>query len=97
MKSRNPDKAEAGFSALAAIASVSVQERTDAFEAEERLDLRCWLLELISVARSPQAFETLCKQTQSEHEALRNWAIWGITELNTKEARTFPFENGLRR
>lgn len=96
MASRNPQTAEEGFAILAAIATDHVEELIGAFEREDRHDLRCWLIELIGAARSPKAFETLCAQTQSDSEAIKKWAVWGLTELNTKDARTFLFENNLR-
>ncbi|WP_327088373.1 HEAT repeat domain-containing protein [Nonomuraea sp. NBC_01738] len=49
--------------------------------------LRCWLLELISESRSVRAFPLLAEVAQGDDEALREWAVRGLTQLGTKEAR----------
>ena len=50
--------------------------------------LRCWLLELIGAARSPDALPVLGAQLNSDDEALRDWAVTGLEKLDTPEART---------
>lgn len=48
---------------------------------------RCWLLELIGAARSPDALPVLGIQLDSGEEVLRGWAAAGLKKLDTPEAR----------
>jgi HEAT repeat protein len=64
------------------------------FRAETRHGLRCWLLELIGEAQSPQAFPLLLEYVSSDDDSLRGWAIRGLKKLNTKEARRALWEAG---
>ena len=50
--------------------------------------MRCWLLELIGAARSPDALPVLGAQLDSSDESLRYWAVAGLEKLGTPEART---------
>jgi HEAT repeat protein len=94
MRSADPRVREDGFDFLREHADAYVDELIAAFTAErddghdERDDheLRCWLLELISEARSPRALPVLAEQLDSEDESLRFWAIRGLEMLDTREA-----------
>lgn len=96
MRARNPQTAEDAFGELAALAGAHVGDLIEAYDREARRDMRCWLLELIGSARSDQALELLRREARSDDDALMRWAVWGLKELNTPEARGFLFENGLR-
>jgi len=54
------------------------------------------LLELIGEARSEDAFAVLCEQALSSDERFRYWGMIGLELLDTKAARTFLFENGMK-
>ena len=66
------------------------------FQTEKDHGLRCWLLELIGEARSAKAFDLLREQLHSSDESMRYWAIHGLRELNTREARQALFDAGVR-
>lgn len=95
MRSRRPQEAEDGFGALSVIAGDHVSDLIAAFAQEQEHGVRCWLLELIGSARSPEAFDLLCAQAQSTDEALKRWAVWGLKALDTKPARRFLHDQGL--
>ena len=92
MNNRDPQLQENGFHWLEPHAREHVYELMEAFHKEEKHGLRCWLLELIGSAKSTAAFELFAAQLRSDDERLRYWAIRGLKNLNTKEARTLLFE-----
>jgi HEAT repeat protein len=88
MRKRNPATQEDGFHWLLPRAAEYVQELIDEFDKEEDHGLRCWLLELIGAAKSPDAIDFLAGQLRGSDERLRWWAVWGLKNLGTAEART---------
>ena len=69
-------------------AAVHVDELVAAFDQEcADHGLRCWLLELIGEARSPDALGLLVEQLYSDDESFRDWAVRGLQLLDTKPAR----------
>ena len=87
MRRRDPQESEDGFGALRAIAGEHVDELVVEFARETDHGLRCWLLELVGLARSPRAFDLLVAQLGSGDESLRSWAEEGLRLLDTKDAR----------
>ncbi|WP_220502813.1 HEAT repeat domain-containing protein [Microbispora sp. H10885] len=88
MRRSDPQKQEDGFHSLRPYAADHVAELIEEFRAEhEDRGLRCWLLELIAEARSPEALPLLTEVAQSEDEPLRDCALRALTLLGTKEAR----------
>ena len=89
MRSHDPQRREDGFHQILPHAADHLDELIAEFEEEhDDHGLRCWLLELIGEARSPAALPLLRTQLDSDDEALRSWAVTGLTELNTRAART---------
>ena len=87
MRKHDPQLREDGFDFLREHADSYVEDLIAAFEEEQNdRGLRCWLLELIAEARSPEALSLLASQLQSEDESLRDWAIRGLEMLDTREA-----------
>ena len=87
MRSHNPQTQEDGFHQLQPHAAQHLDELIDEFSREPDHGLRCWLLELIGDARSPQALPVLVEQLHSHDESLRSWAARGLEQLDTKPAR----------
>ena len=81
-----------GFLWLEPRAGEFVEELMEEFKNEERIGIRGWLLELIGSAKSPLAFELLASELRSPDPVHRRWAIRGLKNLNTKEARTCLWE-----
>jgi HEAT repeats len=79
---------EVGFHYLLARASEHVPELIEEFKKELDPGLKCWLLELIGSAKSPEAFDLFAGHLRSTDESLRRWAIRGLKNLATVEART---------
>ncbi|MDY3557771.1 hypothetical protein R5W23_003036 [Gemmata sp. JC673] len=92
MRARDPATQEDGFHWLRPHAGEHVHELIGEFGQEKDHGLRCWLLELIGLAKSPAAFEFLAGQLRSADERFRFWAISGLKNLDTKEARTLLWE-----
>ena len=92
MRKRAPQTQEDGFHWLLPHAGEHVHELIEEFDKEEDHGLRCWLLELIGSAKSPEAFEFLASQLRSDDQHFRLWAIWGLKNLSTKEARTLLWQ-----
>ncbi|MFD2473208.1 HEAT repeat domain-containing protein [Amycolatopsis silviterrae] len=89
MRSRDPQRAEDGFGLLRDRAAEYLPALLKEFENEaEDRGVRSWLLELIGMAESPAALPVLAAQLNSQNELLRNWAVIGLTRLDTREART---------
>lgn len=88
MRRRDPQVQESGFQLLLPHAAEHVEELMAAFDQERTDDrLRCWLLELIGEAGSPDAMPLLVEQLQSDDELLQGWAVRGLQLLDTKSAR----------
>jgi hypothetical protein len=97
MRKHDPQTSEDGFYFLLPHAGDHVDELMSEFQTEKDHGLRCWLLELIGAARSAKAFDLLREQIPSGDEALRYWAIHGLQELNTPEARQALYDAGVRK
>lgn len=88
MRRRDPQAQEDGFQLLLPLAAEHVDELVAAFgQVDVDHGLRCWLLELIGEARSPDALPLLVEQLHSDDESLRDWAVRGLQMLDTKPAR----------
>jgi hypothetical protein len=87
MRKRNSQTQEDGFHCLLPRAGEYVHELIEEFGKERDHGLRCWLLELIGSAKSSDAFDFLARQFSNEDQRLRYWAIRGLKDLDTKEAR----------
>jgi hypothetical protein len=92
MRKRDPQTQEDGFHLLLTHAREHVQELIAEFEGEEDFGLRCWLLELIGSAKSPDAFDFLAGQLRAGDWRLRSRAIEGLKNLDTQEARTLLWQ-----
>ena len=88
MRKHAPHLSEEGFHCLLPHAAEYVHELMDEFGNEKVHGLQCWILELIGEARSPDAFDFLAAQLGSDDERFRYWAMRGLHNLGTKEART---------
>lgn len=87
MRTREPRVREDAFDFLREHADAYVGELIAEFAAErDDPGLRCWLLELIAEARSPEALEVFRGQLESPDDALRFWAVRGLEMLDTREA-----------
>lgn len=95
MRDRDPQTREDGFHLLLPHVGEHVYELIEVFAEEEDHGLRCWLLELIGAARSPDAFEFLAGQLRADDHRFRFWAIRGLKNLGTKEARTLLWAGSL--
>ncbi|MEW9533393.1 HEAT repeat domain-containing protein [Microbispora sp. NPDC049125] len=88
MRSSDPQKQEDGFHSLRPYVADQIAELIGEFRREhEDHGLRCWLLELIAEARSPEALPLLTEVAQYEDGPLRDRALEALTLLGTKEAR----------
>jgi hypothetical protein len=92
MRKHAPQTQEEGFHWLLPNAGEYTHELIDEFIKEKDLGLRCWLLELIGSAKSPDAFDFLAGQLRANDQRLRHWAIWALKNLDTQEARTLLWE-----
>jgi hypothetical protein len=92
MRKRNSQVQEDGFHYLLPHASKHIDELIEEFGKENDFGLRCWLLELIGSAKSPDAFDFLAGQLRGPDPRLRHWAVLGLKDLDTKEARTLLWE-----
>jgi hypothetical protein len=92
MRKRDGQTKEDGFHWLLPHAKVYVHELIEEFDKEKDLGLRCWLLELIGSSQSPHTFSCLAGQLRCNNECLRHWAIWGLAQLDTKEARSLLWQ-----
>jgi HEAT repeat protein len=87
MRRHDPQAQEDGFQLLRPHAAEPVDELITAFAEEPDHGLRCWLLELIGEARSVDALPLLAEQLSSDDESISGWAVRGLEELGTKQAR----------
>ena len=86
MRKHDPQAQEDGFHALLPHAADWVEELRLEFEQETDRGLRCWLLELLAEARSPQLLPLFVEQQRSTDSLLREWAAYGLGLLEPKEA-----------
>ncbi|MEV7801921.1 HEAT repeat domain-containing protein [Microbispora sp. NPDC088329] len=88
MRSSDPQNQEDGFHSLRPYVADHIVEPIGEFRGEhEDHGLRCWLLELIAEARSPEALSLLTEVAQYEDESLRDRALEALNLLGSKEAR----------
>ncbi|MBX3466149.1 MAG: HEAT repeat domain-containing protein [Planctomycetes bacterium] len=93
MRSKNdPQAAEDGFHALLSRAAEHCVELVAEFRRERNEGTRRWLLELIAAARSADAMPVLAENLRVADESLRFFAIRGLRDLGTKEARRLLWE-----
>jgi hypothetical protein len=97
MGSRDPQVREDGFHFLWHQASLHVDALVDAFKTEVDHGLKCWLLELLGLARDPRLTDLFISLLDDADERFRFWAERGLRDLDTKEARTALFAAGKRR
>ena len=87
MRSTDPETAEGGFAAIQERASEQIDNLIAAFATETDHGVRCWLLELVGDARSEKALPLLRWALTCDDEAFRRWALHGIHQLGTPEAK----------
>ena len=87
MRRRNPQLAEDGFHRLRGLAADHIDELIEEFNSEHDHGIRCWLLELIGEAHSDRALPVLAAELHGDDAALTDWAIRGLQNLDTPEAR----------
>ena len=92
MLSRDPQIQEDGFHLLVPEAVKHVPELIEAYHGHKDIGLRCWLIELIAVAKSDDTVEFLSERLQDEDSRIRRAALHGLAQLNTKQARTLLWE-----
>ena len=86
---------EEGFGWLVSHAAEYVPQLIAAFWDEDNGVSRGWLMELIGDAKSPAALPFLLERLNDEDESIRDWAVLGLRQLNTKESRTALWRAGL--
>jgi HEAT repeat protein len=92
LRSGDPQTREDGFHLLLPHAARHVAALITEFNGEPDHGVRCWLLELIGEARSPEALPVLVEQLNGDDEALRSWAARGLEHLGTKPARRHLYQ-----
>jgi hypothetical protein len=93
MRKHDPQAQEAGFGLVRAVAGAHIADLMAAYVAEQDHGLKCWLLELVGEARSPEALPFLAAELSNDSESLRGWARAGLENLNTPEARRVLWES----
>jgi HEAT repeat protein len=88
MRKHNPQVQEDGFALVRQVAPEHVADLITAYLREEDPGLRCWLVELIGEAGSPQALPVLSEALASQDESIHDWARVGLEKLGAKEARS---------
>ena len=68
---------------------------TQVFWDEDNSKIQPWLMELIGAAISPAALPFLLERLRDDHELVRYWAVRGLQQLDTKEARTALWRAGV--
>jgi len=87
MRKSDPQIQEDGFNWLARHVKEHVDQLIDTFNIEKDIGIKCWLLELIGKSKSPKSFQVLKDSLNHENASVVNWAVWGLQNLDTKEAR----------
>ena len=93
MRKHDPQLREDGFEYLRPRAADHVDELISSFAAEQDHGLRCWLLELIGLARSETALPLFAGLLADPDESFREWARHGLELLDSKEARTLLWKS----
>jgi hypothetical protein len=96
MRKHDPQVQEEGFHSLLPRAAEFVDDLLEDFRREADHGLKCWFLQLIGEARNSKAFKVLCEEVNSPDESLRDWAIIGLQQLGTRDARRALFDAGVR-
>lgn len=96
MRDRDLQTQEDGFGFLNERIAEYLDELIAELETETDPSLRCWLLELIAHSKNPQVYPILARFAQDEDESLQNWAIRGLRDLDTREARRLLYELGAK-
>ena len=91
MRKHEPHLREEGFHLLLPHASDFVDELIIEFEKDTDHGLRCWLLELLGTTKDIRILPILVKQSQGSDEFLREWAVRGLKEMDSRESRTALF------
>ncbi|MEO0897166.1 MAG: HEAT repeat domain-containing protein [Bacteroidota bacterium] len=97
MRKTDSQLQEDGFHFLLPYASDYLNELIREFKEEKDHGLKCWLLELICESKSLESFEILKENLSNDSESLRNWAIHGLKNLDSKEAQTELFKIGIKK
>lgn len=95
MRKRDPQLQEDGFHILLPHAHEYTQQLMDECAQETDLGLRCWLLELLAETRNADALPFFLTYLHSDETGLKDMAIHGLKQLNTKEARRALWETGV--
>jgi HEAT repeat protein len=95
MRHSNPAVNEEGFGLLGPHAAEYLPQLIAAFWDEDNAGIRDWLVELIGEAKAPAAMPFLLECLHDDDESVRNFAMHGLRQLNTKEARTALWQAGL--
>jgi len=94
IRKSDPQLQEDGFNWLRPRAAKHLKELIKEFRTETNHSLRCWLLELIGESKLPESFDILKENVGNESESLHSWALIGLKNLDTKEARTELYRTG---
>lgn len=86
MRENDHQLQEDGFHFLLPHSKKYIKELIHEFKNENNHGIKCWLLELIGESKSLESFEILIENLSSESDSLRDWAILGLKNLNTKKA-----------
>jgi HEAT repeat protein len=95
MRHSNPAINEEGYGLLAPRATKFLSQLIASFWDEDNAAIRGWLVELVAAAQSPAALPFLVERLGDPNECVRDFAIYGLRQLNTKEARTALWQAGL--
>ena len=87
MRKHDPLLQEEGFHALLPHAAEYVDKLITEFREEGDHGLRCWLLELLGEAKSPKVLPLFVECLKGYDESFWYWAVRGLRELDTNEAR----------
>jgi hypothetical protein len=100
MKKHHPQLQEDGFHLLLPHASLYVEELIQVFEKETELGLKCWFLELLAATKSSMALPLFIENASLSDKklvSLKDWAIHGLKNLDTKESRCILFKLGINK
>jgi len=95
MRSSNGSVSEDGFGWLAERAAEYLPQLIAAFWDDDNAATRPWLMELIGDANSPAALPFLLERLSDDDGSIRDWAVRGLRQLDTKESRTALWRAGL--
>lgn len=83
---------EDGFHSLLPHASEYIDELLAEYEQERKSSVRFWLLELIAYSKSPKGLLVLTDALCGDEPDLWGWAILGLKNIDTHEARKILWE-----